>query len=125
MTHKLQEAASAEIIAASPVTATANGSSVDVADYEGSVRFILSSAAGSGTSPTLDVTIEDSADGSTGWAAIPGAAFTQVTDAAGATESIAVNLDNAKRYVRGVDTVTGTTPTFVRAVVMVGFKKYR
>ena len=46
-------------------TATGQGTGIDLQDYEGDILFILDSAAGGGSSPTLDVTIEDSADNST------------------------------------------------------------
>ena len=46
-------------------TPTGNGSGVDLKGYEGDVLFVLDSAAGGGSSPTLDVTIEDSDDNST------------------------------------------------------------
>lgn len=105
------------------ITATANGAAVDLQDYVGKAKVILSSSAGGGTSPTLDVHIEDSADGSTGWADISGAAFTQVTDGADSTEAISLSVDENKRYIRVVETITGTSPTFDRAVVLVGTKQ--
>ena len=58
-------------------TATGQTSGIDVRDYDGDLVFILDSAAGGGSSPTLDVTIEDSADNSS-FSALSGAAFTQV-----------------------------------------------
>lgn len=45
-------------------TATANGTGVDLQQYSGDVAVVLDSAAGTGTTPTLDVKLQDSADNS-------------------------------------------------------------
>jgi hypothetical protein len=103
-------------------TATGQTSGIDLKDYDGDVVFLLDSAAGTGTSPTLDVTIEDSADNSS-FAAVSGAAFTQVVDAASA-QKLVVNKDSARRYVRVKYTITGTTPSFTFSVNAVGVTKY-
>lgn len=106
-------------------TSTLTGSAIDIKDYVGKMKFILASAAAAaGSSPTLDVKLQDSADGSSGWADISGATFTQVTDAADATEEIGVNIDGVKRYIRAVGTIGGTsTPTFDFGVIGVGAKQ--
>lgn len=111
-----------EVLPGVRVTATGNGTGVDCQDYVGKAKFILITSAGGGTSPTLDVKLQDSADNST-WADISGATFTQVTDAADATEAISVDIDGADRYIRAVKTVTGTSPTFDCGLVMVGCKQ--
>ena len=104
-------------------SASANGSAVDILNYEGQAAAILQSAAGTGTSPTLDVKLQDSADGSTGWADITGAAFTQVTNAAPSAQAAKFNASAARRYIRAVATVGGTTPLFACAVSFVGKKQ--
>ena len=103
-------------------TATGQTSGIDLKDYDGDVVFLLDSAAGTGTSPTLDVTIEDSADNSS-FAAITDAAFTQVTGTASA-QKLVVNKDSARRYVRVKYTLGGTTPSFTFSVNAVGVTKY-
>lgn len=103
-------------------TATANGTGVDLQQYSGDVAVVLDSAAGTGTSPTLDVKLQDSADNST-FADITGATFTQVINAA-SQQKIVVNKDAARRYVRAVATIGGTTPSFTFSVNAVGVKKY-
>lgn len=113
----------AEVLPAARRTASANGSAVDMQDFIGRVAFILMTSAGGGTSPTLDVKLQDSADGSSGWADISGATYTQVTDSADATESIGVKIDEVKRYVRAVATIGGTSPTFDSGVCVVGKKQ--
>jgi len=104
-------------------SATANGSAADILDYEGQAAAILQSAAGTGTTPTLDVKLQDSADGSTGWADITGAAFTQVTNAAASAQVVKFNASAVKRYIRAVATVAGTTPLFACSVSFVGKKQ--
>ena len=104
-------------------SATVNGSAADILDYEGHVAAILQSAAGTGTTPTLDVKLQDSADGSTGWADIAGAAFTQVTNAAPSAQAVKFNASAARRHIRAVATVGGTTPSFACAVSLVGKKQ--
>jgi hypothetical protein len=58
-------------------TGTDNSSAVDMQEF-GEVLVLLN-AGTVGASGTVDVHVEESADGSTGWADITGAAFTQVT----------------------------------------------
>jgi hypothetical protein len=103
-------------------TATGQTSGIDLQAYDGDVVFLLDSAAGSGTSPTLDVTIEDSADNSS-FAAISGAAFTQVTGTASA-QKLVINKDSARRYVRVKYTIGGSSPSFTFSVNAVGVTKY-
>ena len=104
-------------------TATGQTSGIDLRDYDGSVVFLLDSAAGAGTSPTLDVTIEESADNSS-FSALSGAAFTQVTGTASA-QKLSIDKDNAKRYVRIKYTIGGSSgQSFTFSVNALGLKKY-
>jgi hypothetical protein len=98
-------------------TASANGTGFDTQgsnDVEGEAIFILASdAASAGSSPTLDVKLQESDDNST-----------QVTDAA-STQKISINTNDYGRYIRAVGTIGGTSsPAFTYAVVMVYSKKY-
>lgn len=96
-------------------TSTVNGSSVDTLGYN-SAAFVLEVGAVSGTSPTLDVKIQESADASS-WTDVPGATFTQVT---AANNSQILRVDglgtSRKRYLRAVATIAGTSPSFTLAV---------
>ena len=94
---------------------TVTGSAVDLLDYEGGVAIVQSHGTG-----TLDGKIQDSADGSTGWADVSGAAFTQSTTTAD-VKVLALNPKQVKRYIRYVGTIV-TGPQNV-AVVLVGVKK--
>lgn len=92
-------------------TASANGSSVNLAGYadpgEREMLAYLDVGAASGTSPTLDVRLQDSADGTT-WADISGAAFAQKTGVAQET----IYFSTARKFVRAVATIGGTSPSF-------------
>lgn len=110
-----------QVLAPARKTASENGAGIDMQQYVGEVKVILSSSAGGGTSPTLDVKMQDSDDNST-FADISGAAFTQVAGTA-STQAITLNIDAAKRYIRAVTTIGGTSPTFDMALVAVGVKQ--
>lgn len=102
-------------------TATVTGAAVDIRDYTGSLKVIQDVGTVSGTTPTLDGKIQDSADGSTGWADVTGATFTQVT-ASDSQQAIGLDTRACKRYVRYVGTIAGTTPSFNVAALFVGQK---
>ena len=105
-------------------TATGQTSGIDLRDYDGDVVFVLDTAAGGGSSPTLDVTIEDSADNSSFAAVSSGAvAFTQVTGTASA-QTVSLNKDDARRYARIKYTIGESSPTFTFSVNAIGLKKY-
>lgn len=120
--HTELNAASLSNIAAR--TSTVTGSAVDLQGYQGKLKVMQNVGTVSGTTPTLDGKLQDSADGSTGWADVTGATFTQVT-AADSLQSIGVDTRAVKRYVRYVGTIGGTTPSFTMGVTFVGSKQYR
>ena len=114
------------LLAADSRTTTATGTGFDLQgsnDAEGEAIVILDSEAGSGTTPTLNVKLQDSADNSA-WADISGKVFTEVTGAAAAFEKISINANDVRRYVRAVGTQAGTNPVFVYGVSLVYSKKY-
>jgi len=104
-------------------TATANGSWVDIADYEGDLLAILAIGAVSGTTPTLDVKFQDADDNSgTNAADLPGVAFTQQT-AGPLVKQLAFPANSSRRWVRIVMTLGGTTPSFTFGVYCAARKK--
>lgn len=123
--NSLNRAAVAVLAAPASRTATLTGTGLDVEKYEGVGKVVLhSTAASAGTNPTLDVKVQDSPDNSTGWADIPGATFAQVTDAA-SLQAIHIDLSAAKKYIRVVGTLGGTsTPTFLYGVELLAHPKY-
>lgn len=110
------------------ILTTANGTGVDVRDFVGQIAVLLSAVNVAGTSPTLIVKVQDSADNSS-FADISGAVFTTVTDAgtkAATLEKITLNVDAARRYLRVVKTVGGTvSPEFSLSCTAVGLKQNR
>lgn len=104
-------------------TTTGNGTAVDVQLYDGDLIFILDSAAGTGTTPTLDIKLQSSDTSGGTYTDIAGATFTQVTTSA-SQQTITVSKDENRRWFRIVYTISGTTPSFTFSVNAVGVKKY-
>lgn len=100
------------------ITATETGTGVDVSKFHGNGHLVLNSSLTGGADQTSDVTIEHSDDNVT--FTDSGVAFDQVTDAAGAFQSLYVSLDQFKRYVRAVNTLAGTSPAVTYGVIMAG-----
>ncbi|MFO0808974.1 MAG: hypothetical protein U0746_10150 [Gemmataceae bacterium] len=100
-------------------TSTVTGSTIDLIHGDGRCFAIQQVGAVSGTSPSLAGKVQESADAST-WADVSGAAFTAV----GSADNVqAIAFDRTQRYVRYVGTVTGTSPSFIVAVVVGEQKK--
>lgn len=97
-----------------------NGTGVDVSGYHGVLAITQHVGIVTGTTPTLDGKIQDSADNST-FADVSGATFTQVT-ASGSFQTIAVNTQSVRKYIRYARTAGGTTPNFTVGVIAVGQK---
>ena len=116
------EASYLKLSAPAASTSTITGAAVDLLGYQGKVKVTQDVGAVSGTTPTLNGKIQDSADGSTGWADVTGATFTEVT-ASTNVQSIGVDTRLAKRYIRYVGTIAGTTPSYTMAVNAVGQKQ--
>ena len=108
-------------LAAGTYTVNADGVGVDLQGYQGALKVILNSGAGGGTSPTLDIKIQDSADNSV-FADVSGKVFTQVTGVA-SIQSLAIDTRAVRRYIRTVLTITGTSPSFGLAITAVGQKQ--
>tara|TARA_B100000214_G_scaffold335286_1_gene278476 strand:- start:3392 stop:3775 length:384 start_codon:yes stop_codon:yes gene_type:complete len=110
-------------VATAAVTSTATSAAIDLKEYDGDVSLILTSAAGTGSSPTLDVKVQDS-DASDGtYGDLSGAAFTQVTDSV-SMQVITFKKDEAKRYIKIVQTVGGSTPSFTFSINGLALNKY-
>lgn len=97
-------------------TSTVTGTGIDTLGYGDDAIAVLDLGAALTTTETCIVTIETSADNSTGWTA-----RTTFSTLLGTSDNKAaaykVVLDGAsKRYVRAVATIVGTTPSFAIAV---------
>jgi len=114
-------------VSGTDTAASTNGSAVDLQAWADEFAIVLNSAKGSGNADnTLDVKIQDSADGSTGWNDISGAAFTQVLGSSGtdSTQLMSLNKNEIKRYIRYVSTMAGTSKSFAWGCIAVGLPKY-
>lgn len=86
----------------------------DVRIYTGIATAILMALAT--TAGTLAVKLQDSADGSTGWADVAGAAFTSVT-AGPSAQRLAFNVGACRGFVRLSITVSGASAAYNVGVV--------
>lgn len=89
-------------------TTTGNGSGIELGDRR-VARLKLDVTAASGTSPTLDVTIQTSRDGSTWYTS---GTFAQKTGVSNESKVFAVD-----RFVRASWTIGGTTPSFTFSII--------
>lgn len=106
-------------------TATfAPSSGIDISAYEGLVTIILNSAAGTGTSPTLDVKLQECDTTGGTYTDVSGATYTQVTNAAASVQKITVNAGDRKKFIALAGTIGGTSPHFITSATLVGKKKY-
>jgi hypothetical protein len=106
---------------AAAISATDTGAAVDVRSYTGNGYISLISSATGGAGQTSTVKIQDSDDGSTGWADT-GVVFTAVDNTAASVQDQYVSLDGFRRYVRAVNTLAGSSPTVTYAVTMRGIQ---
>lgn len=99
-----------ELLAPAARTSSSSGSAVNIRPYAlgefAPLKVFLSVGAASGTSPTLDVTIQQSPDGSTGWTTV--GSFTQMTG----TGSQEIRVTPTQPYIRVAYTIAGTSPSF-------------
>lgn len=97
-------------------TATVTGTGIDCSGFE-EVVYVLMVGAVSGTSPTLDVAIQESATVGGTYTAITGATIAQVTTATHQFH-VGARVNTAKPFQRVVATIAGTTPSFTMSVAM-------
>lgn len=116
----IRHGTSVKVLAApATVTANGNGTAVDVSKYE---SLVLLHAVAAVTAGNNTIKLQHSDDGSTGWTDVANAAFPAL-DATTKEATLLFNSDRFKKFVRVVDTVSGTTPSGVRSVVLVGVTK--
>lgn len=113
-----------ELAAIAVRTATFTGTAVNVKAYEGQGKVILH---GLRTTGDLAVTIEESADGSTGWTTCTTDVFAGFTAVAAGTTFLQygnLNLSKVKAFIRVVGTASNT-PSHTYGVTLTGPEKYR
>jgi len=97
-------------VASAAITTTTTTSAI-TPTFGTSYKIQIPVTAFSGTSPTLDVSIEESADTGTNWFKVYD--FPRITTTGSYTSPTLPLVGNRIRYVQ---TVTGTTPSFTRAI---------
>ncbi|MFZ2499542.1 hypothetical protein [Methanosarcina sp.] len=107
---KVIDVASAAITSSNTVAGITPGSVANIGTYAHS--FNVTVTAVSGTTPTLDLGVEESIDGGTNWIRIYD--FERIT-ATGAYTSPLIRSQYGTQF-RYVQTITGTTPSFTRAI---------
>lgn len=106
-----------DVVLAGPWTTTTTSSVISVPGSVGDVAVLVHVSAVAGTSPAVAVSLEQSADGNTGWAAVPGGAMATISAAGSGVANAAVT----QPYLRVVATITGTTPTVTGRVALLAF----
>jgi hypothetical protein len=108
-----------ELLTPAVVTSTVTGAAVNLA---GNVNtgdldaLVLELQAIGGTTPNYSFQLQDSANGTTGWAAVATTNIMPNTSAvitANGVTTLAIDPRSVRQYIRLVLTVTGTTPTAV------------
>lgn len=100
------------------ITASGNGLAVNVQDYIGLCLLHLNAI---GTAGTTTVSLQHSADGSTGWEDVPNTTFGVIGTTA-KTDTIMFNADRFKKFVRVKDVSAGSGSA-IRGVTLVGVKR--
>ena len=118
-----EQTAPIEVRQAGNNTTTVTSSNIDRNTYGRAQTFTFILSMGTiagGTTPTLAISIEHSDDGSTGWAAITAAAgFNEVFTNTTAAAFKQATVKRTKRFLRVVQTVTGTPTTMNYALIAI------
>lgn len=112
------------ILSLAPVaalTATATGGGVDVSDFGGPCKLVLDASAVGGTAGPGMVTKIQHSDTLGGAYVDTGVQFAPVAGVA-SFQTLDISVDGFKRFIRVVDTLSGTNPTVARSVTLVGNK---
>jgi len=121
--NALAKASTEQLAPPAARTASANTTGVDISAYEGLCLIVADSAAGTGTSPTLDAKLQECDTSGGTYTDVPNAAFTQVTGTA-SQQKLVLDIGPRKKFLRVAYTVGGTTPSFACNVDLIGMKKY-
>lgn len=113
-----------ELIVPAAMTETTTGTGVDVSAYEGMAVAVLHSAAGTGTTPTMNVKLRSCATVDGTYVDIAGATFVEVDDTEGGSiQVISFNVSAAMGFVLALATIAGTTPSFTASAALLGIAK--
>lgn len=111
-----------QVAAVAAVAATGGSTAVDLSDFIGRGRLVLMHTAANATE-TVDVKVQHRETDSDAWGDLDGAAFAQITDAAGGTKEIEIEADRFKKQVRLHFTVSAGGSATIGAV-FVGKQQY-
>lgn len=107
--------AARDVVSSAARTTTGTSSAIVLADMGRSMNLAVETTAASGTTPTLDLTIEWSDDGGTTWFVTDTSdAFTQITGTGNGLRVKQFLIKAATYRIRW--TVAGTTPSFTFAI---------
>ncbi len=113
-----------DLIPIASVVATANGTGVDTQIYSGQIALVLDAKNTAGSSPTMAITFEDSANNSSFTAISPSVAFTGLTTST-SVQKVVMPRAGVRRYIRAVMTLGGTnSPAYLISVKGYAMKKY-
>tara|TARA_Y100000401_G_C8319289_1_gene224304 strand:- start:1342 stop:1722 length:381 start_codon:yes stop_codon:yes gene_type:complete len=111
------------LIANDVTASTKTGSAVDLQNYEGDLLAILDAeAGGSGVTYAVKFTESDTSGGS--YTDVTSGAFTTTAANTASVQSLIVNTDEIKRFVKVVVTVAGGSGTGAVSVSAVAMPKY-
>jgi len=117
-----------DVVALAPVaarTSTLTGTALDLLNYDGLAKIILHGVRVTGD---LLPTIEDSADGTTGWVVIPAgaldSAFASIVAGTDFLVSKTLEVGIVKRFIRFIGTASNT-PSHNYGSTVAAMKKYR
>ncbi len=121
----VNESSQVRMVDPAAVTATGTlGQSVDLQGFQGRVLLLIALGAVTGTTPTLDLKVQDSADNSSFADATTAITLAQlVTASAAKVFALAVDVRSVRRYIKLYGTAGGTTPSFTMSVAVVGQKQ--
>lgn len=111
-----------QVAALALVNATGGLSGVSLAEFHGRAKMILMHSATGAAGETIDIKVQHR-NGSDAWEDVPGAAFAQLTNAAGGTKAIDIDVDGLKADVR-LHATCSTNADATIAAVLVGRKQY-
>lgn len=120
----VHDAGQTKLLDAADITSSTTGSAVQV-NRPGLVRFAMTTAAVTGTNPTLAVEIQAS-DASNFGSGVVSLGLFHTMDDTGATSAIYLTADCQHKYVRAKYTIGGTdTPTFNDVTVTIEELRYK
>jgi hypothetical protein len=106
------------------ITTTTTSSAIDLLGFIGNLEFILASNKGTGNADnTNTVTVTQCATSGGSYVAVTGGAFTAVDGTTSSVQSIPLSTRYLMRFVKIVQTLAGTNPSYASTVLIQGEKQ--